>query len=294
MNWVAAKVHFTSDNPEQTEDLVSNIFYEFDLQGVVVAEASVTGYFPLDERLDNQRHQLESALLKLKQEISFDYQVDYTETAEEDWAESWKAFFKPERIGRRLVVKPTWELYESKPADVILEIDPGMAFGTGTHPTSALCLETIESYLKPGDSFLDMGTGSGILMVAAARLGAKRLVGIDKDPVAVKIAQKNMKINRIPEEIYQVKIGNLTREIDDRFDMVAANILTEVILDLLDDLNEVVAENGTIILSGITESKKHLVHEKMAEKGILEVETRLKDSWAAIVGIVQSNVKIKI
>ena len=294
MNWVAAKVNFTSDNPEQTEDLVSNIFYEFGLQGVVVAEASVTGYFPLDERLDNQRHQLESALLKLKQGIRFDYQVDYTETAEEDWAESWKAFFKPERIGRRLVVKPTWELYESKPADVILEIDPGMAFGTGTHPTTALCLEMIESYLKPEDSFLDMGTGSGILMVAAARLGAKRLVGIDKDPVAVEIAEKNMKINRISEEIYQVKIGNLTRDIDDRFDMVAVNILTEVILNLLDDLNEVVAENGIIILSGITESKKHLVHEKMAEKGILEVETRLRDSWAAIVGTIQSNVKIEI
>ena len=294
MNWVAAKVHFTSDNPEQAEDLVSNIFYEFGLQGVVVAEASVTGYFPLDERIDNQRHQLESALLKLKQEISFDYQVDYTETAEEDWAESWKAFFKPERIGRRLVVKPTWELYESKPADVILEIDPGMAFGTGTHPTSAMCLETIESYLKPGDSFLDMGTGSGILMVAAARLGAKRLVGIDKDPVAVEIAERNMKQNSIPEEIYQVKIGNLTREIDERFDMVAANILTEVILNLLDDLNAVVAENGTIILSGIPESKKHLVQEKMAEKEILEIETRLRDSWAAIVGTVQSNVKIVI
>lgn len=288
MNWVAAEVHFTSDNPEQTEDLVSNIFYEFGLQGVVVTEACVTGYFPLDERIDNQRHKLESALLKLKQEIKFDYQVDYSETAEEDWAESWKAFFKPERIGRRLVVKPTWELYESRPADVIIEIDPGMAFGTGTHPTTAMCLETIESYLKPGDSFLDLGTGSGILMIAAARLGAKRLVGIDKDPVAAEIAEKNMKRNDIPEEIYQVKTGNLTREIDERFDLIAANILTEVVLTLLDNLNEVVAENGTIILSGITESKRHMVHKKMAEKGILEVETRLRDSWAAIVGIIQS------
>ncbi|HIJ56262.1 MAG TPA: 50S ribosomal protein L11 methyltransferase [Deltaproteobacteria bacterium] len=288
MNWVAAEVHFTSDNPEQTEDLVSNIFYEFGLQGVVVTEACVTGYFPLDERIDNQRHKLESALLKLKQEIKFDYQVDYSETTEEDWAESWKAFFKPERIGRRLVVKPTWELYESRPADVIIEIDPGMAFGTGTHPTTAMCLETIESYLKPGDSFLDLGTGSGILMIAAARLGAKRLVGIDKDPVAAEIAEKNMKRNDIPEEIYQVKTGNLTREIDERFDLIAANILTEVVLTLLDNLNEVVAENGTIILSGITESKRHMVHKKMAEKGILEVETRLRDSWAAIVGIIQS------
>ena len=288
MIYVAAKVHFTSDNPEQVEDLVSNIFYEFGLQGVAVDEGSVTGFFPLDERIGDQRQKLESTLMKLKQEIRFDYQVDYSETAEEDWAESWKAFFKPERIGRRLVVKPTWEFYESKPADVILEIDPGMAFGTGTHPTTAMCLEMIESYLKPGDSFLDMGTGSGILMVAAARLGAKRLVGVDQDPVAVEIAEKNMKLNRIREEIYQVKIGNLTREIHDRFDMVAANILTEVILDLLDNLNEVVAGNGTVILSGITESKKHLVHEKMAQKGILEIETRLRDCWAAIVGTVQA------
>ena len=106
MNWIAADVHFSSDNPEQIEDLVSNIFYEFGLQGVVVADACVTGYFPLDDRIDHHRRQLESALLKLKQAIRFDYRVDYSETTEEDWAESWKAFFKPQRIGRRLIVKP--------------------------------------------------------------------------------------------------------------------------------------------------------------------------------------------
>ena len=290
MYWIAAKVHYTSDHPEQSEDLVSNIFYEFGLQGVVVAEACVTGYFPLDKRTDNQCRQLESALLKLKQETNFDYRLDYTKTAEEDWAESWKAFFKPERIGRRLVVKPTWEFYEPRAQDVILEIDPGMAFGTGTHPTTAMCLELIESYIKPGDSFLDVGTGSGILMVAAAKLGAKRLMGIDKDPVAVRITKDNIALNCIPEEVYQVGIGNLTREIDERFNVVVANILSEVILNLLDDLKAVVAENGIVILSGIIESKKHLIHEKMTEKGFLVVETCLRDSWAAIIGTVQTKV----
>ena len=284
MNWIAANVDFISDNPQQTEDLISNIFHEFGLQGVVVNEACVTGYFPLDERIDDHRRNLESSLFLLKQDIGFDYQVDYTETAEEDWAESWKAFFKPERVGHRLVVKPTWEVYETSPTDIVLEIDPGMAFGTGTHPSTAMCIEMIEGYLKPGDSFLDIGTGSGILMIAAAKLGAGMLIGIDKDPVAAEIAEKNMKQNCIPKAIYQIKTGNLIQEVEGRYNIVTVNILAEVILPLLDTLNEVVAENGIIILSGITESKKNLVHEKMAEKGILEVETRLKDSWAAIVG----------
>ena len=284
MNWIAANVDFISDNPQQTEDLISNIFHEFGLQGVVVNEACVTGYFPLDERIDDHRRNLESSLFLLKQDIGFDYQVDYTEMAEEDWAESWKAFFKPERVGHRLVVKPTWEVYETSPTDIVLEIDPGMAFGTGTHPSTAMCIEMIEGYLKPGDSFLDMGTGSGILMIAAAKLGAGMLIGIDKDPVAAEIAEKNMKQNCIPKAIYQIKTGNLIQEVEGRYNIVTVNILAEVILPLLDTLNEVAAENGIMILSGITESKKNLVHEKMAEKGILEVETRLKDSWAAIVG----------
>ena len=288
MNWIAAKVHYTSDNTEQTEDLISNIFYDFGIRGVEIAERSVTGYFPLDERTDHQCRALESALLRLKQEIHIDYRIDYTKTAEEDWAESWKAFFKPERIGRSLVVKPSWEFYESRDRDVILEIDPGMAFGTGTHPTTAMCLELIESYLKPGNSFLDVGTGSGILMVAAAKLGAKRMMGIDKDPVAVGIAENNMALNRIPRRLYQVEAGDMSHGINSRFDMVVANILTEVILSLLDGLNAVIAENGIIILSGITEPKKDLVLEKMGDNQMLALETRSSDSWAAIVGTVQS------
>ena len=164
------------------------------------------------------------------------YQLSYKELDEEDWAEAWKAFFEPLKVGKKIVVKPTWCNYTADPGDIVLELDPGMAFGTGTHPTTALCIRLIEDYIHLGDSFLDIGTGSGILMIAAARLGAGFVCGLDKDTVAVRVAAYNLRLNGLNPRHYSLRTGNLLEGIKDKYNLITANIFTHVILELLDDL----------------------------------------------------------
>jgi ribosomal protein L11 methyltransferase len=220
----------------------------------------------------------------MKQSLNIPYNIHYRKTAEEDWAESWKAFFKPEIISARMVVKPTWQEYREKPDEIILEIDPGMAFGTGTHPTTVLCLQMIERYLKPGDTFLDVGTGSGILMVAAAKLGASRMLGIDKDKTAVDVATSNLLRNNISSEVFQTQTGHLLESVKDRYQIVVANILTEPILILLEDLESVLLDAGIFILSGITDDNARRVRDRTASLGFEHLETRHQEDWVAIVG----------
>ena len=163
-----------------------------------------------------------------------------------------------------------------------MEIDPGMAFGTGTHPTTRMCIEMIERYLKKGDSVLDVGAGSGILMIAAAKLGAGRLWGVDNDPMAVEIAEKNLVGNRISKDRFSIVCGSLVEKIDASFDLVVANILAEVILDLIDSLIPVLNPGGIFIGSGIVEKKAEQVSEKLLRTGFDILETRSMDGWSAI------------
>ena len=228
MKWIEAKVVFDADDNRLAGELIANLFFEFDLQGVVeedpaiepaedwaedsighAEQHAVIGYFPKDRQAKKRCRVLEEKLAVLKAHSGLLYQVSYKELDEEDWAEAWKAFFKPHKIGEKIVVKPTWCEYKADPGDIVLELDPGMAFGTGTHPTTALCIGLIEDYLHLGDSFLDIGTGSGILMLAAARLGAGFVCGLDKNEMAVKIAAKNLRLNGIAPQRFSVKMGNL-------------------------------------------------------------------------------------
>ncbi|OGP62616.1 MAG: hypothetical protein A2V65_07250 [Deltaproteobacteria bacterium RBG_13_49_15] len=181
-----------------------------------------------------------------------------------------------------MVIKPTWRRFKALPGDMILKIDPGMAFGTGSHPTTVLCLELIEKYIQKGDAFLDVGTGSGILMVAAASLGAGRLVGVDKDELAVAVAEKNLILNRIAKTIFQVKTGNLVENISQTFDLIAANILTEVIISLLGGIPKVLNPGGTFICSGMIDKNTHRVEKKMAQTGFDILEMLQKEGWVAI------------
>jgi ribosomal protein L11 methyltransferase len=203
---------------------------------------------------------------------------------EEDWAESWKAHFEPQKIGRKIVVKPTWRNYRSAPGEIVLELDPGMAFGTGTHPTTALCIEMIEAYLNKGDAFLDVGTGSGILMIAAAKLGAGIVCGVDQDEVAADIASKNLKLNGIEAQKFSVICGNLVEGIKNRYDFVAANILTDIVVELLSCILQVLKIGGTFVCSGIMQENQDLVIFKMEEMGFEITEIGRKEDWVAITG----------
>jgi len=303
MKWIEIKVTFHHTDPDLAADLIANAFYEFDLQGVVIEDPdmepengwgedavappgghAVIGYFSKGRRTEKKCKLLAARLQELQNRIGFTCRTSYKELDEEDWAEAWKAFFWPQRISKKIVVKPTWREYSEEPGDIVIDLDPGMAFGTGTHPTTALCIEMIESHLKPGDTFLDVGTGSGILMIAAAKLGAEMVCGIDKDEIAVDIAGKNIKRNRINSQQFSVCTGNLVEETENRYDFIAANILTHVILDLLDHIKTVIKAGGTFVCSGILEENQDMVTARMKNMGFEILEVAVKEQWVALAG----------
>jgi ribosomal protein L11 methyltransferase len=245
-------------------------------------EHAVTGYFPRNNDLEVQCRSLEAGLQRLAENAGLRSRVVYSDLCEEDWAESWKAFFWPVKVTPGIVVKPTWRTYEARAGETVIEIDPGMAFGTGTHPTTTLCLRLLETLLRPGAAFLDVGTGSGILMIAAAKLGAGEVRGIDNDPVAVAVAEKNLQLNGFAPPAYRVSGGNLVDGIKGRYDLVTANILLPVILALLERVEGVLAENGVLICSGLLARSRDEVVSRMEKKG-LKVETLLTEQdWMAI------------
>ena len=301
MKWIAAKVTF--DNPDSTlaTDLVADIFYDLNLKGVVVDDPDrdpdqdwgedaipppvtpgVTGYFADTHDSGDKCKGLEAALQRLAHAARIETRVEYTRIDEQDWAEAWKAYFWPEKITDTIVVKPTWREYAAGPQEIVLEIDPGMAFGTGTHATTALCIHMIQTHLKPGDAFLDVGTGSGILMIAAAKLGAGTVCGVDNDEVAVSVAEKNLLVNHIDRKDFTLSSGNLVDEVNRTVEVLAANILAEVILELLPDVRAVLKQNGILICSGIITAKKKIVLSVLKENGFAVVEVLEKEGWVAI------------
>ncbi len=301
MEWIETKIEFDSTADAAAEELIADVFYAFGVKGVVVEDPetevppdalmdedvrppvnSVIGYFLASAFDQDRRRAFEQAMADLSGSLKMSHRVLYRSLAEEDWAESWKAFFWPEKVSERFVVKPTWRDYTAHPGEIVIDIDPGMAFGTGAHPSTALCLNLMERLLQPGDRFLDVGTGSGILMVAAAHLGATLLHGVDNDPLAIEIARKNLKRNALDDKRWQVWTGDLAREAGGAYTFVVANIYAAVIVNLLDHLGGVMAPGGRFICSGITADQGGVVQEALqaARFEILTVEE--KESWLAM------------
>ncbi|MBR6185088.1 MAG: 50S ribosomal protein L11 methyltransferase [Clostridia bacterium] len=198
---------------------------------------------------------------------------------EEDWAENWKQYYKPFRLGRHMVVKPTWEPWDTQADDLIIEIDPGMAFGTGTHETTAMCVGLIEKYYQ-GGSLLDVGTGSGILAIAAARLGAKDIVAVDIDPDAVRVAKENVAHNGLSDAI-DVRRGDLLQGLDRSFDFAVANILAPVICLLAAPLKAHLAPGGRFLCSGVIDEAEEEVTKALLDAGYAIDEIRHKGDWVA-------------
>jgi ribosomal protein L11 methyltransferase len=167
---------------------------------------------------------------------------------------------------------------------VDFEMDTGNAFGTGSHPTTVLCLNLIERWLEKGDNVLDVGTGSGILMIAAAKLGAEKVIGIDNNKAAVEIARKNLLLNKIPRKRFAVWTGNLVDGVDVQFDLVVANLLPQTLAILMDDVHKILKKRGIFICSGMLEDNSHRVVGKMQATGFKIIETRTKIKWAALAG----------
>jgi ribosomal protein L11 methyltransferase len=302
MRWVAARVVFDGPDQGAAAEFIAARFFDLGLKGVVMddpdlepaegwgadavkatAEHAVTGYFEDDDRTAGRCQTLETALEQLAGAQGFDYSVTYLRVDDADWAEAWKEFFYPEKISPGLVVKPSWRRYDALAGETIIEIDPGMAFGTGTHPTTVMCLQLIEERLRPGMRFLDVGTGSGILMIAAAKLGARQVTGVDTDPLAVEVARRNLDANQIARDRAEVLTGSLVAELEGRFDLVAANILAEVIVALAPDLPAVLKPQGRVICSGIIRSKQAQVAASLAAVGLELLESRVEAEWVALV-----------
>lgn len=248
----------------------------------------VKGFLPVWD--EETRHKLEIALLLLSR--SAPISEPRTRVLEpENWAESWKAFFPPQHIGRQIVIVPTWHQYDPAPGEVIIHLDPGMAFGTGLHASTRLCLIAIERHLQPGARVLDVGTGSGILSIAAALQGASAVDAIDIDPVSVRVAGDNAALNGVEDRVH-VSLGtvgggghqSVPRHTGTGYDLVLANILAEAIIDLADGLAAAVRPGGLLVASGIIAAKADAAVAALDGAGIRPLERDQEEDWVAVVG----------
>ncbi len=238
---------------------------------------AVSVYLSEDRNVPETLSALESRFASL----GLDVKIETLGLKEEDWADCWKKYYKPLHIGKRIAIVPAWESYEAGEGEVIVSIDPGMAFGTGTHETTALCAELIEKYLKAGDRVLDVGTGSGILAVIASKLGAATVDALDIDPNAVKAAAENCRANGVENVI--CRQSDLIRSAEGVYDFVSANIVADIIIRMAKDVGSFMKRGGVLVASGIIEPQAEQV-VSVFEKNGFELKDKLdKNDWNAFV-----------
>ena len=244
---------------------------------------TVTAYYPEDEELKSRLQRIEAELAAVEKRTG-SFRIGPTlfrKVSETDWSDEWKQYFHVTRVGKHIVVKPSWEAYEAKAGDVVLELDPGMAFGTGTHPTTCLVLEAMEKIIRPDSTMFDVGTGSGILAMTAAKLGAKDVKAVDIDGVAVRTARENIARAGLADLI-EVKQGDLLHGTEGKADVIVANILADIIILLLPDIPGKLKDGGLFFASGIIENYQKDVTEAAEKVGLRVKEvTRIKD-WVGL------------
>lgn len=208
-------------------------------------------------------------------------ELEMKDVDEEDWSNTWKKYYHPVQVGEHLVVCPSWEAYDRQPDDVVLTLNPGMAFGTGTHDTTRLCMELLEKYITPQDTVLDVGCGSGILAITAALLGANKIIGCDIDEVAVKVAGENAALNGVQDRI-AFHQGDLTSQVEGSFQIICANIVADVIIRLSEDAGRYLAKDGIFITSGIIDTREQDVLNALEQNGFQVIERRTSGGWVAL------------
>ena len=288
--------------PEYVEPL-TEIFHRYGEGGVAVEQPGgfnpdegesppipdrvvVKTYLPVDHTTDHRRSQIDVGV-RLVAHLAPVTELRERRVSQSEWQNSWKEFFHVLRVGERIVVCPTWREYEAKPDEVIVHLDPGMAFGTGHHPTTRMCLEIIEQTVTPGDSVLDLGCGSGILSIAAVKLGAERAVGLEIDPVAVKAGRANIDLNRAADSVELIH-GTLPspRAPAGSFDCAFANISARVVTDLAARIVECIAPGGRLLVSGVIEKHIGGVIDALTAEGATIERQEIDGDWVALLASV--------
>ena len=306
MQWAEVSV----DTSHEATELVSEILQELGAAGVVIEDPAllneyirsglwdytdlkeseetevvrVKAYWALDEELEGKLQRL-AARLDGMTAHGIDTgagAVSWKAVADEDWAETWKEFFHTEKIGARTVIKPTWEEYEAKAGEIVVELDPGAAFGTGQHATTSLCIRALEDLVRPGMTVFDVGTGSGVLAIVAAKLGAKRVEAVDFDPVAVRVARENVRQNGA-EDVVRTERSDLLKSVAGKADLIIANIIADIIVRLFGEVKGSLAAGGTMLLSGIIEDRLADVVEAAGRHGFSVEKIEQEKGWAAVV-----------
>ena len=308
MTWTEISILTTNEAVEA----VSNILHEAGASGVVIEDSKeltkervdqfgeiyalnpedfpkngviVKAYLSATSFLAETVEEIKLAITNL---VNFDINigeniVTMSEVNEEDWATAWKQYYHPVKISERFTIVPTWEDYQPVSTDeLIIELDPGMAFGTGTHPTTVMCLQALEKVVKDGDQVVDVGTGSGVLSIGAALLGARSVHALDLDEVAVRSARENVELNKVDSTV-EVFHGNLLDTVKEPADVVVANILAEIIMTFTDDAFSIVKPGGLFVTSGIIGAKKDDVKAALEASGFTIEEVLMMEDWVAII-----------
>lgn len=281
MNEMACWIEVRIVCDDLCREAVGNFFLELGSTGLVEAENELKGYFPLPDLNDSLKTALKKYIQNLRDLGHRVGELEIRPIPSEDWSVGWRAYFKPVNISDQIIVKPPWEVWAG-PEPVIIDIMPRMAFGTGTHETSQLCLEFLEKYLQSGESVLDLGSGSGILAIGAVKLGAAHVLGIEVDPEAVTNTKENVQLNDTEKQV-TVLCGTLDCVQPQPFDIVVANINWKVLEALLPQFTSYLKMEGTLILSGILNEEAHLIRGQLNELQYAFIEEKTLGEWTGLV-----------
>lgn len=308
MKWTEVKVITSSE----FEDIVTDILYEAGANGLAIEDPDdildlkkretdwdfidnslidmetgnivIKAYFPCSDDFTHVLKSIKERIETTPKQLGYKPygKLKTKELDDTDYSENWKQYFKTLKIGSKIVVKPTWEEYEKNEDDIVIEIDPGMAFGTGSHETTSMCIEALDKYMSQGMEVFDIGCGSGILSIVSAKLGAEKVTAIDLDQMSVKASRENVEHNQV-QDIVNVERGNLLDKIYGKADLIVANIVAEVIVEIIKDLNDYIKPNGIFITSGIIQEKIPMVEEVLLDNNFSILEIEGINDWSLIV-----------
>ena len=302
MNWIKVKIDYVSDNLEETKVKLINMFDEIGIKQIEVIDYfseneldynanfsikndvwSIIGYI-VDNRFANTKLNIIFNNLKefQNENTEFMYEIYTAKCNDEDWQDEWKKYFHTVNITNNIVIKPSWDEYEPESNEIVIEIDPGLAFGTGTHETTSLCVEFLEKYAKGKEKLLDIGCGSGILMLIGKKLGVKKVIGIDIDEKVRDVVLENFSKNGINND-FEVIIGNLVDDVNGKYNLVVSNILVDVLEKLLEDIEKILEKGATVIFSGILNEKEEAFVKKAENYNLKQIDRREKNNWVSLV-----------